>query len=166
MGEKNRKSGFIDKTGKEVIFYDMDTSEHPYMRGYSYEGLAGVLLDEQNGFMDREGYFIGQRIVKKIPDNGGNASTETETENTANLIAVGNKLPSAYFKDGEAIWNIGAEDDELGTCFPQLILKENGNASYHISDGVACVGTYPFSNNVMYLKGTVYSSGDIEGYKR
>ena len=54
------KKCFIDKTGKEVIPFIFD-----YACSFS-DGLAMVRIGEDLGFIDKDGYFIGRGVVKKI----------------------------------------------------------------------------------------------------
>jgi hypothetical protein len=63
--QKNEKWGFIDETGKSVIPFVFDSY---YSIGNFHDGLASVYWNNQSGFIDREGYFIGKGIVKKLSE--------------------------------------------------------------------------------------------------
>jgi len=63
--KKKGKWGFIDKTGKEVIPCVLE--EITDYSGIKFsDGLALVKWNNQVGYVDKEGYFIGKEIVKNL----------------------------------------------------------------------------------------------------
>jgi len=61
----NRKYGIIDNSGKEIIPCVLEESSD-YHRVYFSDGLALIKWNNQKGYVDKEGYFIGKGIVEKI----------------------------------------------------------------------------------------------------
>jgi hypothetical protein len=72
--EKGKKYGFVDKTGKEIIpcvlggfsVFSGSLSDTYFSDIYFSNELALVKWNNQEGYVDKDGYFIGRGIVKII----------------------------------------------------------------------------------------------------
>lgn len=72
------KYGIIDKSGKEIISCELELDNTPYF----HSGLANVTLNGEDGFIDKDGYFIGKGYVKKISNSQDDDSKSDIIEDT------------------------------------------------------------------------------------
>jgi hypothetical protein len=70
---KDGEWGYIDKTGKEVIFFPENLA--------FLDGLASATWDNQKGFIDKEGYFIGKGFVKSASELKNEIQEKARLEN-------------------------------------------------------------------------------------
>ena len=157
----NDKFGYIDKTGKEAIPLMFESAN-----SFS-DGLAKVKWNGQEGFIDKEGYFIGKGIVEKIymtekeKEEKNNNAVESKKNNTtdqshSNPNSEQSKAPSPAKNNLitirlEAIVNSNAN----GRKGVSNIKCNYGDSDYRIYGGMNLN-----DNKGQYL-GEIFSSGYI-----